>query len=433
MTIVYADLHLHSKYSRATSKDLDLDNIAKYGRIKGLNLMGSADFTHPKWLEHLKQNLSEHSEGIYEYAGMNFMLSVEISLIYTQGRKQYRIHHIILAPNFEVVDQINEWLDRKGRRDYDGRPIFGFNSMELVENLMSISKDIEIIPAHIWTPFFSLYGSQSGFNSIKDCFGDHLNHIHAIETGLSSDPSMNWRISELDDLAILSFSDAHSHWPWRLGRECCVFDMKEITYKELIDIIRAKDKEKFLMTLEFFPEEGKYHYDGHRNCGVSLPPKESIANNNLCPKCLKELTIGVLHRVEELADREEGFVPENAVPFKKFIPLNELIAVTLSTETFSKKVWEVYNKLINRFGNEFNILLNVEENDLSKIVDEKIADAIIKNRNGNIKVIPGYDGVYGKPVIGETFQKNNFSKKLYQKETESYKKTQKNLGEFLSK
>ena len=421
MTLIYADLHLHSKYSRATSKDLDLDNLAKFGKIKGLNLIGTGDYTHPIWLKHLKSNLSEKSEGIYEYNGMNFLLSVEISLIYTQDKKSYRIHHIILAPNFEVVDQINEWLDRKGRRDYDGRPIFGFNSMELVENLMGISKYIEIIPAHIYTPWFSLFGSNSGFNSIKECFGDQLKHIHAIETGLSSDPSYSWRISELDDFAILSFSDAHSHWPWRLGRECCIFDMKELSYKELIEIIRTKDKNRFLTTLEFFPEEGKYHFDGHRNCNVSLSPEESMKVNNLCPRCLRKMTVGVLHRVEELADREEGFVLKDAVPFKKLIPLSELIAAYLKTEVFGKKVWEIYNKLIRQFGNEFNVLMSTEKDDLTKIVDEKLAELIIKNRAGEINFIAGYDGVYGKPILDETSEP-----------VKEIKRAQKTLGQFFN-
>lgn len=398
---VFADLHLHSKYSRATSKNLDLENLAKYGKVKGLNLIGTADWTHPVWLRELKDKLYDRGNGIYTYDDMNFLLSVEISLIYTQGGKGRRIHHIILAPNFGVVDQINEWLDTKGRRDYDGRPIFGFNSIELVENLMSISKDIEIIPAHIWTPFFSLYGSQSGFNSVKDCFGDQLKHVHAVETGLSSDPRMNWRISELDDLAIVSFSDAHSHWPWRLGRECCVFDMKEMSYKNLIEIIRAKDKNRFLMTLEYFPEEGKYHYDGHRNCGISFHPNETKKHKNVCPKCNKPLTIGVLNRVEELADRPEGYEPKNVVPFKSLVPLSELIAATVGQDIFTKKVWAVHNQLMERFGNEFFVLLDAENESIENVAGKQLADLVLKNRDGKIRIEPGYDGVYGKIIISK--------------------------------
>ncbi len=401
MPTVYTDLHIHSKYSRATSENLDLMNIAKYGKIKGLNLIGTGDFCHPAWLKDLKNKLEDTGNGVYTYGGMNFVLSVELSLIYTQDGKGRRIHHIILAPNFEIVDQINEFLDKKGRRDYDGRPIFGFNSIELVENLMSISKEIEVIPAHIWTPWFSLYGSNSGFDSIKDCFGDQLKHIHAAETGLSSDPEMNWRVSELDGLSIVSFSDSHSFWPWRLGRECCLFDMKTLSYKNLIDGIREKDKEKLLMTLEFFPEEGKYHYDGHRNCGIVMGPKEAEKHKGICPKCKKSLTLGVLHRVEQLANREEGYRPEHSADFKRLVPLSELIAAFFGTTPYSKKVWEVYDLLISRFGNEFNILLSIEKDELKKVVNEKLADVIIKNRMGALKIEPGYDGVYGKILLNE--------------------------------
>ncbi len=399
MPNIFTDLHIHSKYSRATSKDLDIDNLTKYGKIKGLNLIGTGDFTHPLWMKELKSKLYDNGTGIYTYDDMNFVLSVELSLIYTQDGRGRRIHHVILAPNFEVADQINSFLDTKGRRDYDGRPIFGFSSIELVENLMSISKDIEIIPAHIFTPWFSLFGAFSGFNSVKECFQENVKYIHAIETGLSSDPKMCWRISDLDDFSIVSFSDAHSHWPWRLGRECCVFDMKKMTYKNLIEIIRKKDKNGFIETLEFHPEEGKYHYDGHRNCNVCLEPKESIARNNICPKCKKQLTIGVLHRVEELADREEGYMPDNAVPFKSLVPLSELIAASVGQGVFTKKVWDVYNLLISKFGNEFNVLLKVEKEELEKVAEKKLANIILLNRDGKIKVKPGYDGVYGKIVL----------------------------------
>ena len=399
---IFTDLHIHSKYSRATSTNLDLTNIAKYGKIKGLNLIGTGDFCHPIWLNELKRNLKDNGTGVYNFDGMNFVLSVELSLIYTHGNRGRRIHHIILAPSFEIVDQINEFLDKKGRRDYDGRPIFGFNSIELAENLMNISKDIEIIPAHIWTPWFSLFGSNSGFDSIKDCFGDQVKHIHAVETGLSSDPEMNWRISELDDLSILSFSDSHSYWPWRLGRECCLFDMKELTYETLIDCIRQKEKERLLMTLEFFPEEGKYHYDGHRNCNVVMNPKEAETHKNICPKCKNPLTLGVLHRVEQLADRQGDYRPKHSADFKRLVPLSELIAAFFGAASpHTKKTWEVYNLLIDRFSNEFNILLNVEKSELAKVVNEKLADVIMKNRNGELKISPGYDGVYGKVVLGD--------------------------------
>ncbi|MCX6818392.1 MAG: endonuclease Q family protein, partial [Candidatus Aenigmarchaeota archaeon] len=318
-------------------------------------------------------------------------------LIYSQGGRGRRVHHCLLAENFAVVDQINEWLSKKGRRDYDGRPIFGFSSVEFAEAMMSISKDIEIIPAHAWTPWFGILGSMSGFNSIEECFQDQSKHIHAIETGLSSDPPMNWRLSSLDKYTLVSNSDSHSPYPWRLGREINVFDLKEITYNNIINAIRTR--KNFLFTVEVSPSYGKYHFDGHRICNISMSPDESAKHNNTCPRCNKELTIGVLHRVEELADRQEGYKPADAVPYKSLIPLSEIIACITGTDVFTKRVWEIYNPLIAKFGNEFNVLLNAELNELKKVVNEKLAELIIKNRQGKIKIIPGYDGVYGKPVL----------------------------------
>jgi len=394
-----ADLQIHSKYSRATSKNMVLDELTKYAKIKGLDILGTGDFTHPLWLKELKQKLLAESDGVYVYDDINFILSGEISLIYTQGGRQRRIHHIILAPNFAVVDQINEWLDKKGRRDYDGRPIFGFSSIELVESMMSISKDIEIIPAHAWTSWYGIFGSMSGFDSLEECFQEKTKYIHSIETGMSSDPAMNWRISALDKITLTSNSDAHSPYPWRLGREANVFDLKEVNYENIIDAFRTR--KNFAYTIEVNPGYGKYHFDGHRNCNFSCSPDESKKLNNICPRCGKKLTIGVLNRVEELADREEGFVPQKAVPFKTLIPLSELIAATAGQDVFTKKVWEIYNRLIDRFGNEFNILLNIDKNDLIKTVDEKLAELIIKNRENRLRIMPGYDGVYGKIILQE--------------------------------
>ncbi len=392
------DLHIHSSYSRATSKDLNLETLTKYAKIKGLDILGSGDFLHPKWQKELKGKFEEEN-GVYAYNGINFILSCEISLIYMQDKKQRRVHHILLAPDFAVLDQITEWFLRKGRIDYDGRPIFGFSSVELAESMMSISKEIEIIPAHAWTPWYGIFGSMSGFDSVEECFGDKAKHIHAIETGLSSTPEMNWRVSSLDKYMMVSFSDCHSAFPWRLGRECCVFDLKEITYKEIMDAIRNKENGKLKTTIEFFPEEGKYHFDGHRNCNFSCEPKESKNLHNLCPVCRRNLTIGVLNRVEQLADREEGFMPKHAVPSKSLIPLSELIALANKTTPYATKTWEIYNKLISAFGNEFKVLLETEKEKLASVVNENIAEIITRNRNAEIKIIPGYDGVYGKPVL----------------------------------
>ncbi len=402
---LFADLHIHSHYSRATSKNMNIENLDKHAKIKGIDILGTGDFTHPLWFKEMKSLLREVDDSnLYQYKtkDLYYMLTAEISLMYSQGGKGRRIHVVIFAPNFEVVRQINDWLLTKGRLDYDGRPIFGFPATELVENLMSISKDIMIIPAHAWTPWFGILGSKSGFDSIEECFQDQTKHIHAIETGLSSDPSMNWRLSSLDKFSLVSNSDCHSYYTWRMGREANVFDLNKVTYKNIVDAIKKRDKNKFLYTIEVDPAYGKYHWDGHRNCNVSMSPKESRKVNKICPSCGKPLTIGVEYRVEELADRKEGFVPKNAIPFKKLLPLSELLAAIYNTQVFTKKVLGESEKLIKEFGSELNILLNVEENKLKLLTKEKIVKAIIQNREGKLKVQPGYDGVYGKLIMNDS-------------------------------
>jgi uncharacterized protein (TIGR00375 family) len=404
--MIFADLHMHSKYSRATSKNLDIPNLEKWGKIKGLNLIGTGDFQHPLWLENLKRDLVEQDGILKSKGGMNFLLQTEISLIYTQGGKGRRIHHIILAPNFEVVDQIQEALGKKGRLDYDGRPIFGFDSIELIDMMREISEDIEVIPAHIWTPWFGLLGSKSGFDSIKECFGDRTKYIHALETGLSSDPAMNWRISSLDKYTLISNSDSHSFWPWRIGRETNIFDV-ELTYKNILNAIRTKKGLK--ETIEVDPSYGKYHIDGHRNCNISFEPDETKKNKGICPKCGKALTIGVLNRVEELADRPEGFKPEGAIPFKKLIPLAELISKQIGVKSLnSKSVFSKYMEIIDHFKSEFDVLLNENEESLSKFLDKRLVDLIIKNREGKLLIKPGYDGVYGELVLENQKQLGSF-------------------------
>ena len=410
---IISDLHVHGRFSRATSKQLNIKNMEKYARIKGLDLLGTGDFTHPEWIKELKQELTDDGSGILKTKeGFNFALQTELSFIYSQDNKGRRIHLVVLAPSFEIVNQISDRLLKIGRLDYDGRPIFGINCVEFTEMMKEIADDIEIIPAHIWTPWFSLFGSKSGFDSIKDCFQDQLKHIHAVETGLSSDPAMNWRISELDNYSIVSFSDAHSFWPWRTGREATIFDLENLTYKDLIKAIREN---KITKTFEFWPEEGKYHYDGHRNCNVVLTPKESIKNNNSCPICKRQLTLGVLHRVEELADRELGFKSKNAKPFLNLIPLSEVLAGILGTGVATKIVWQEFYKLINEFKTDLNILLDVSEEDLAKVVDGRIAKAVVDNREGKIKMKPGYDGVYGQPIFEEKIILEKKPEKVEQK------------------
>jgi len=400
MFYMITDLHIHSHYSQATSQNMNLVELSRNAKIKGIDVLGTGDFTHPLWLKELKENLSDDGD-IYSYNGVNFILQGEISLIYNQV-KMRKIHLIILAPSFEVVDQINEYLKKHGRLDYDGRPTFGISCIELTENLMSISKEIEIIPAHCMTPWFGIFGSMSGFDSIKECFEDKTKYIHAVETGMSADPPMLWRISELDDFSLVSNSDSHSPHPYRIGREANVFSC-EPKYKNIINAIRTR--KNFLFTIEVNPAYGKYHFDGHRNCNFSCSPEESKKLKNICPICKKPLTIGVLNRVEQLADREEGFRPKGAVDFKSIIPLSEIISLSTGYNIFTKKVSDIYNKLIENFGTEFKILLDAEEKELKKIVDERLANLIIKNRLGKIKVIPGYDGVYGRAIEKSVNQK----------------------------
>ncbi|MBI2659384.1 DNA helicase UvrD, partial [Candidatus Woesearchaeota archaeon] len=394
-----ADLQIHSRFSRATSPSINLANLEKYAKLKGINLLGTGDFTHPKWLAELKNELKEDGSGILtSKSDFHFVLQGEISNIYTQDGKGRRVHNLLLARNFEIVEQINAALLKKGRLDYDGRPMFGFSCVELVEMMKEIDDNIEIIPAHAWTPWYGIFGSMTGFDSVEDCFKEYAHKIHAIETGLSSDPAMNWRISPLDKYTLLSSSDAHSFWPWRLGREANVFDIG-LRYDDLLQAIR--NKKGFAETIEMWPHEGKYHYTGHRNCDVCLSPKESLKIKNICPKCRRPLTVGVAQRVEQLADREEGFVPENAVPFRNLIPLSEVIAGTIGEKVESRKTWEEYYKIVNEFGNEFNVLLEAEENKLKKITSEKIAENIMRNREQKIPFKPGYDGVYGVPIFDE--------------------------------
>jgi uncharacterized protein (TIGR00375 family) len=303
--------------------------------------------------------------------------------------------------------------------DYDGRPIFKIPCDEMTYELIKISKDIEVIPAHIWTPWFALLGSMSGYDKVKDAFKDQTKNIHALETGLSSDPEMNWRLSQLDPFALVSFSDSHSFWPWRIGREATLFELKDMTYNNLIKALRTK--QGLTGTVEVDPSYGKYHFDGHRLCKVCLSPKESLKIRNICPRCGKKLTIGVAHRVDELADRQEGYRPKDAKDFKKLIPLSEIIASLLGAGVATKKVWDEFNKLIDKFGNELNILLNVPESELKKATDNKIAEIILKNRQGKINIQPGYDGEYGVPIFSDKDKKEIIT---------SIKKKQTSLSDF---
>ncbi|MBI2084073.1 MAG: DNA helicase UvrD [Candidatus Aenigmarchaeota archaeon] len=400
-----ADFHLHSRYSRATSRDLNLETLSVGAKIKGLNVLSSGDFTHPTWLEELKEKLEPADDtGIFAFNGINFVLTAEVATVFSFEGKTRHIHHNIHARSFEVVDQINEALKKFGDLKSDGRPILNVSAPELVEAFMQVDKHTLIYPNHAWTPWRSVFGAIGGFDSLEECYQDQANHIFALETGLSSDPPMNWRLSKLDNITLLSNSDAHSPHPWRLGREANVFEFKELTYEEIYDAIKRRDKKRFLSTIEVSPSYGKYHITGHRNCNVSMHPRDAKKLNNKCPRCGKKMTIGVLQRVEELADRPEGFILDT-IKFKTLLPLYEIISFVMGVnQLYSRKVIEEQNRLIGRFGNEMDVLMNAGREELAKVTSEKIADAIIKVREGNVKFEDGYDGVYGKPVFDDRMQ-----------------------------
>jgi len=406
-----ADFHLHSKYSRATSKDMDLENLDKWAKIKGIKVLGTGDFTHPEWFKNLRSKLEPAEPGIFKLKSNNsdirFILTTEISCIYTKGGKVRKIHIILFAPSFEAVEKINAHLGLVGNLKSDGRPILGLDVKELARIVFNASQDCVIVPAHAWTPWFSIFGSKSGFDSVEECFDDYSKYIFAIETGLSSDPAMNWRLSSLDRISLISNSDSHS--PSKIGREANVFDT-EISYKNIVDAIKLKNPKNFLYTVEFFPEEGKYHYDGHRLCGISFSPQESRKYKNICPTCGRLLTIGVLNRVEALADRPEGYKLENAIPFKSLVPLEEIIAEGMGVNVKTKQGDLEYENLIKKFGNEFNILLEVTREELEKATLPEIAEGIIRIREGKVSINPGYDGVYGKIKIFSDGEQKNLSK-----------------------
>ncbi len=392
-----ADFHIHSKYSRATSKEMDLPNLTKWAKRKGVNLLGTGDFTHHLWFQELRQYLEPKGKtGLYQCQGVNFILSGEISSIFSQGGRTYRVHNLVLAPSFEVVSEINNMLSFYGNIASDGRPILGISCIRLAQELFKISGELMLIPAHIWTPWFSLFGSRSGFDSIEEAFGEYSDKITGLETGLSSDPAMNWRVSALDKFSLVSNSDSHS--PSRIGREANVFDC-ELNYWQIKEALEKKDKSRFLYTIEFFPQEGKYHYDGHRNCEKGFHPKETKSLNGICPVCNKPLTKGVLNRVEQLADREEGYIPENAIGYKSLVPLDEIISEAEGVGKNSKTVSSIYTDLVSNIGPELELLDSIEDGQLSLKLPKKIAEGIKKIRAKQIELIAGYDGEYGKIKI----------------------------------
>lgn len=488
---IIADLHLHSKYSRAVSQQMNVAKISEWAKKKGIGLVATADWTHPIWLRELKNNLEEAGEGIYrlnsklktsssakatadrqnskleERENPLFLLSTELSCIYSQGGATRRIHILVFAPNFETVEKINkELMARRANLFSDGRPILGMSAATLAEIILGVDSRCLIVPAHAWTPWFSLYGSKSGFDSLEECFGNFSKNIYAIETGLSSDPAMNWRIEELTNRQIVSFSDAHS--PQKLGREATVFDLPEVSYenvrKALVSenrntrktrIIRESEYQKsgksdisgfptirpselsefsgpqIVYTIEFYPEEGKYHYTGHRNCGVVYSPNETRKMGTTCPVCGKPLTVGVMSRVEHLAGRKVEIDTEtdeygarwikaageshgaggslSRRPYVTLVPLAEIISESVNSGVGSKEVEEIYENLVNNFSSEFKVLLETTFSDLEKIASKKIVEGIQKVRSGDIVIEPGYDGVFGKVKIWKSSEKESES------------------------
>ncbi|MGE5392955.1 MAG: endonuclease Q family protein [Candidatus Saccharibacteria bacterium] len=400
---IIADLHIHSRYSRACSQDLMPGNIAVWADRKGLGVIGSGDFTHPGWLADLKGALAEKAPGLYglrdNSAKALFLLSAEISSIYKQGDKVRRVHNLVLAPDFQAVDRIIRSMERLGANlKSDGRPITGIKCPDLVKLVKDSDSRCAIVPAHVWTPHFGVFGSLSGFDSIEEAFGEEAENIFALETGLSSDPKMNWQISSLDRFPLISNSDAHSLR--KIGREANVFDVPqvELSFAALLSRIAAKDPKEFLYTIEFFPEEGKYHLDGHADCRFSCLPSETAKLKETCPKCGKKLLVGVLNRVGSLGDREYGYAQDGAVPFRSLVPLEEIIAETYGVGAGSKKVASTYMGMTD-IRPEFEILLNSTKEEISGLSDVAVAESVMRVREGKLHIEGGYDGVFGKIKI----------------------------------
>ena len=391
-----------------------LEELDRWADDKGILVMGTGDFTHPAWFKELKQKLEPAEQGIFRlkkeyklptlkgsFADTRFMLTVEISCIYSRGGKTRRVHHIVMVPDLETAEKINAKLSGVGKLASDGRPILGLDSEKLAEIVFTANSEAVIVPAHAWTPWFSVFGSMSGFDSLEECFGKYTNKIFAIETGLSSDPAMNWRVKSLDKIAFISNSDSHSLQ--RIGREANVFDT-ELSYKGIMEAIKNGSPSKssgrlsrFIETIEFFPEEGKYHYDGHRACGVVMAPLESKKLKDLCPKCGKKMTIGVVYRVDQLAekDRPEGYKDLKRVPYKNLVTLDSIIGEALDVGKATKSVMREYEKLIKAFKSEFDVLLNVSIKEIASISKPEVAEGVERMRIGKLTIVPGYDGEFG--------------------------------------
>ena len=417
---IIADFHFHSRFSRACSPELTIPNLEKIAAFKGVRLLGTGDFTHPKWFAEIKETLEQAEGGLYRVrttssllrsatppclptrqaqrgGDVRFVLTCEISSIYSQNGKTRRVHTVFVMPSIESVEKFNRALEKQGAKlASDGRPIVGISAKDLARMALDIEPKTIIVPAHAWTPWFAVFGSMSGFDSLEECFEEQAKNIFALEMGMSSDAPMNWRVSGLDRLALLASSDAHSLH--RIGREGNVFELsspQDFSYDWVYNVIKRRNPKEFLFTIKYHPEEGRYHYDGHADCNFSCKPSETKRLKGLCPKCGRKLTVGVLARVEALADRPEGYQPPNAIPTRHLVPLEEVIAGALGVGVQSKKVQNEYQSLVNQAGGEFAVLLDLPYEDLQKYTQPIIVEGIRRNREERLHIEPGYDGKYG--------------------------------------
>ncbi len=421
-----ADLHIHSHYSRATSKNLNFDHLSQWAQLKGVHVVGTGDIAHPGWLQEMKDKLEPAEEGLFklkdEFAQdiqrqvpaacqntVRFVLAGEISSIYKKNDKVRKIHNVIYAPTLEVVEKIQAALEKIGNIRSDGRPILGLDSRDLLEIILDIDAQNYLIPAHIWTPWFSLLGSKSGFDSVEECFDDLTPHIFALETGLSSDPPMNWRVSALDRYTLVSNSDAHS--PQKLAREATVFNT-ELSYPSIFEALKRDDPNAFLGTLEFFPEEGKYHADGHRKCGIRWDPKTTLEHNGICPECGKAVTVGVLHRVEVLADRAAGEKSARRHTFRSLIPLPEILGEVYGVGPNSKKVQQSFKTLLAKLGPELFILQDAALDEIGQVGGSLLAEGIRRMRSGEVNIAAGYDGEFGVIKLFDLHERTTLSPQM---------------------
>ena len=402
-----ADLHIHSRYAYACSKNLTLDNIAATAKTKGIHLLATGDFTHPMWLDELQANLTPVDEGTFEFGGLRFVLGTEVSCVYKQGGKGRRLHLLLYVSSFEAVRRLNASLAARGSKlGGDGRPSVGMAAPDLASLVLDTDPRAMIVPAHIWTPWYGMLGSKSGFDGIEECFGDMAPQVRAVETGLSSDPSMNWAVPEVSKRTVVSFSDAHS--AANLGREVTVF-RHDSGLPSYLGLKEALEKGEVAYTVEFYPEEGKYHYDGHRNCGVSRSPQESLEQGGRCPVCGRAITLGVLNRVQSLSAEDlpqplpgsDGFLRsgEGRPPFMRLVPLEELLSQALGAGRRTKTVQNFYLRLCDDLGDELSVLARASPGDLAAASNERVANAILRARSGQVSVVPGFDGQYGKVLV----------------------------------